>query len=165
MKLTSVKLISLLIVFLSIISAYGALLVHRHLGWSSKYFALPIGFFGLIAADKILNKTKNENPISFKILLPVLIVITFLALPWIFAISGISISKIILLNSIFKPVRLGEHHGYGGWFVLVFSLLILNPVVNIKNNLIRLFGLIFLILMVLYGIVLYAPDFFVEQVL
>jgi len=142
-------------------------------------FGIIIGFLTLIVLidDKLYENKKIENKLK-KIFVKnklyiLLIIITFLSLSYIFAIFGIYISDIPLLNKIFlgkqdyngfPSVHLGQHHGFSGWFLIIISIFALKINTIIHHNFLRIIlGLIYCILLI-YGIYLNIEDFTNEQI-
>jgi membrane protease YdiL (CAAX protease family) len=97
-----------------------------------------------IFLDEYLGKGKEIKPKSKKstvwFRLIMLGILTFISLPWIFALNGIYISDIPGFNllflarepgigpyisekeKIFPAVHLGEHHGLSGFMLILFSI-------------------------------------------
>ncbi|MFX0136674.1 MAG: hypothetical protein ACFFDN_23755 [Candidatus Hodarchaeota archaeon] len=106
----------------------------------------------------------------------------FFALPWLFAIHGVFISDIPVLNLIFlgsqpgilgtnpfdyiyPSVHLGLHHGTDGYLHISYATLFSILVFKMKQPLIRnisIFGMGFL---ASYGLIAYLEDFFHEQII
>ncbi len=125
--------------------------------------------------DRALQKTDYIRII-------LLIVAFFFALPWLFAIHGIFISDIPILNLIFlgrqpgilgtnffdyiyPSVHLGLHHGTDGYLHISYAILLSILIFKMKNPIIRnvsIFGMGFL---ASYGLIAYLEDIFHEQIL
>lgn len=113
----------------------------------------------------LIDKKSSKKPLykhAEKLNLLVFLVITFLALPWLFSIVSIDISKIPLLNSIFLyPNHLHLHHGYIGWYLLSSALLISNQNYTEKTKKIVI---VFLAFLIFFGAIYFIDDFIREQI-
>ncbi|MHA1230014.1 MAG: hypothetical protein ACTSRP_06835 [Candidatus Helarchaeota archaeon] len=169
-------------------------------GGISKFFSSLITFGSIILIAMILfiienyitrNKKGLNNNIQNKghklfwniIRLFTLLLFTFISLPWIFALNGIYISDIPLLNMIFiakKPgigpyiseiekyypsVHLGEHHGFDGFIFITYAILLSFLVYKMNNHGVKLISIYGLGCILSYGTIAVLEDFIREQIL
>ncbi|MHA1269467.1 MAG: hypothetical protein ACTSPY_06725 [Candidatus Helarchaeota archaeon] len=141
----------------------------------------------LIFLNDYLTKEKLKiDPINRSALwirVSILIILTFICLPWIFALNGIYISDIPGLNLIFiarqpgigiyisekeriyPSVHLGDHHGFGGYIFLIFVILLSFIVYKMKNKTIKYISIIGIGVLGAYGVIGIMEDFIREQIL
>lgn len=131
------------------------------------YFLVPILPILFVFIDTKISKVKKIEWEKFsinKISVFALVVLTFLSLPWLFAIVHVDISKVPLLNSIFLfPHHVGIHHGYEAWFAFVAIILLFAIAKEIRNDILKKMSLILLVILLLITIQNFIDDFIVEQ--
>jgi hypothetical protein len=102
-----------------------------------------------------------------------LLVLTLLALPWVFAELGFYIGDVPGLDSIFRSkqlfeghpsVHLGEHHGLQGLLLVVTALLLSRELPRMGATRLRTGLAAYLSLMIAYGLGNIANDAWLEQV-
>ena len=100
-------------------------------------------------------------------------VLTFLALPWIFAEVGLYIEEVPGLASLFRSkeifeghaaVHLGEHHGLQGLLLVLTALLLSRELPRMSPTRLRTAFAAYLALMIPYGIGNMANDGWNEQI-
>ncbi|MHA1400228.1 MAG: hypothetical protein ACTSQE_07750 [Candidatus Heimdallarchaeaceae archaeon] len=138
------------------------------------YIGICIFLISNIFAIILIKRWSNNHPLSIWWWV-IIGILTFLALPWLFAHVGIYISDIPVLNLIFvakEPslssygvtVHLGNHHGLDGYLYLFCSILMIVkwldsfPQTRIKTSLLALFSCI-----QAFGLYLFIEDFTSEQ--
>jgi len=100
-------------------------------------------------------------------------ILTFIALPWIFAELGFYIGDVPLLGDLFRSqqvfeghasVHLGEHHGMEGLLLVVTALLLTRELGRMRATWLRTALALYLSLMIAYGLGNMANDGWLEQV-
>ena len=139
----------------------------RWLRFILMYFLVPVLPVLLIFIDMKLSQIKKIGREKFsinKISTITLVILTFLSLPWLFAIVNADISKAALLNSIFLfPNHAGIHHGYEAWFAFV-SISLLSPIIKgIRNNIMKRISIVLLAMFLIITLQNFIDDFIVEQ--
>jgi hypothetical protein len=102
-----------------------------------------------------------------------IIVATFFALPWLFAISGGYISEVPILNAIFlarqpfegyPSVHLGQHHGFDGYVIVVLILVAVATAPLITNKYLNaIFGIVACVFLYM-NLYRFVEDFVDEQI-
>ena len=169
--------VSLLIFFIGIGVLFYAIAVGFVNEWVPPAFYVAISLlavsFGLVWT-LAKNSWKEVKPLP-KWFWIELILLTFLALPWIFAHIGVYVSRIPILNLIFvaeQPgpssygvtVHLGNHHGFSGYLMIITSQMMLYQWLTTKTK--KSQKLSFGVLLSLiqgYGLYLFVEDFINEQ--
>ncbi|MHA1798535.1 MAG: hypothetical protein ACTSVY_08825 [Candidatus Helarchaeota archaeon] len=102
-------------------------------------FSIPLVIMVIIFFDwrevrEFKFEKKQYSNLTKFILISSYIVLSFISIPWLFAINGIYVSDVPILNLIFigrqpyeghPSVHLGEHHGFGGWFFITIIWILL----------------------------------------
>lgn len=111
-------------------------------------------------AQKINYRKRNIIRLTF------FLIMTFLSLPWVFAIVGVRMSDVSGLSLIFKDVHVGTHHGWDAYLLGSMALLAscsLDGEYYIKSRVSRSLIAAFIVFLSLFAFFAGMEDFLNEQ--
>lgn len=136
----------------------------KWLAFTLKHFLIPVLPILFIFIDRKFSRLKWEKFSINKISILALVILTFLSLPWLFAIVHLDISKIPVFNSMFLfPNHVGIHHGYEGWFAFIAIILLFPIIKEFRNKVLKKVASVLLLILLVITVRNLVDDFIVEQ--